>query len=103
MPASLRYLGIDPGLTATGWGVIGVEGSKLSHIANGTISSNAKRSLAERLVEIEAGLVQILETYTPDAAAVEQAFVARDAEIGRASCRERVWVAGGARNLKNKS
>ncbi|MGB6085500.1 crossover junction endodeoxyribonuclease RuvC [Parvibaculum sp.] len=79
MPASLRFLGIDPGLTATGWGVIGVEGSKLSHIANGTISSNAKRSLAERLVEIEAGLVQILETYAPDAAAVEQAFVARDA------------------------
>lgn len=79
MPASLRYLGIDPGLTATGWGVIGVEGSKLSHIANGTISSNAKRSLAERLVEIEAGLVQILQAYAPDAAAVEQAFVARDA------------------------
>lgn len=79
MPASLRYLGIDPGLTATGWGVIGVEGTKLSHIANGTINSNAKRSLAERLVEIEAGLVQILQAYAPDAAAVEQAFVARDA------------------------
>ncbi|MFA7639540.1 MAG: crossover junction endodeoxyribonuclease RuvC [Parvibaculum sp.] len=79
MPASLRYLGIDPGLTATGWGVIGVEGAKLSHIANGTISSNVKRSLAERLVEIEAGLVQILQAYAPDAAAVEQAFVARDA------------------------
>jgi crossover junction endodeoxyribonuclease RuvC len=79
MPASLRYLGIDPGLTATGWGVIGIEGARLSHIASGTITSNAKRSLAERLVEIEAGLVSILDVYLPDAAAVEQAFVARDA------------------------
>jgi len=79
MPASQRYLGIDPGLTATGWGVIGIEGSKLKHIANGTIVSNARSCLADRLVEIEAGLVQVLAAYAPDAAAVEQAFVARDA------------------------
>lgn len=79
MPVSLIYLGIDPGLTATGWGVIGISGSKLSHIANGTITSNARLSLAERLVQIEAGLVQVIADYAPDAAAVEQAFVARDA------------------------
>lgn len=79
MPASLRYLGIDPGLTATGWGVIGIEGSKLTHIANGTIVSNSRACLADRLVEIEAGLVRVLEDHAPDAAAVEQAFVARDA------------------------
>lgn len=79
MPASFRYLGIDPGLTATGWGVIGVQGSKLIHIANGTISSNARLSIAERLVEIEAGLVRVVAEHLPDAAAVEQAFVARDA------------------------
>lgn len=79
MPASLRYLGIDPGLTATGWGVIGVEGSRLTHIANGTIVSNARACLADRLVEIEAGLVRVLDEHEPDAAAVEQAFVARDA------------------------
>lgn len=78
MPASLRYLGIDPGLTATGWGVIGIAGSKLTHIANGTITSNARLSLAERLVQIETGLMQVIAEHAPDAAAVEQAFVARD-------------------------
>ncbi|HEX7776721.1 MAG TPA: crossover junction endodeoxyribonuclease RuvC [Parvibaculum sp.] len=78
MPASLRYLGIDPGLRATGWGVIEVTGARLVHIANGTVTSNEKLSLAERLVEIEAGLCIVVETYAPDAAAVEQAFVARD-------------------------
>ncbi|MEQ8267440.1 MAG: crossover junction endodeoxyribonuclease RuvC [Parvibaculum sp.] len=79
MPASLRYLGIDPGLTGTGWGVIGVAGSKLTHIANGTITSNPRLGLAERLVQIETGLMRVIAEYAPDAAAVEQAFVARDA------------------------
>jgi crossover junction endodeoxyribonuclease RuvC len=78
MPASLRYLGIDPGLRATGWGLVEVAGARLVHVANGTVTSNEKSSLAERLVEIEAGLSIVVETYAPDAAAVEQAFVARD-------------------------
>lgn len=78
MAASLRYLGIDPGLRATGWGVIDVTGARLTHVANGTITSNDRLSLAERLVQIETGLVAILEAHAPDAAAVEQAFVARD-------------------------
>lgn len=79
MPASIRYLGIDPGLRAMGWGVIEVTGTRLRHIANGTITSSAKRSLAERLVELEAGLVAVIEAHAPDSAAVENAFVARDA------------------------
>lgn len=78
MPASLRFLGIDPGLRATGWGVIEVLGTRLVHVANGTVRSNDRLSLPERLVEIETGLIAIVERYAPDAAAVEQAFVARD-------------------------
>jgi crossover junction endodeoxyribonuclease RuvC len=78
MPASLRYLGIDPGLRATGWGVIDVNGARLSHVANGTIASNARLSLADRLVEIEAGLIAVIDAFAPDGAAVEQVFVARD-------------------------
>ena len=79
MPAAVRYLGIDPGLRSTGWGVIEQSGSKLRHIADGTISSNASLSLAERLVQIEAGLEAVLAAHAPERAAVEQAFVARDA------------------------
>lgn len=78
MPASLRFLGIDPGLRATGWGVIEVLGTRLVHVANGTVVSNDRLSVAERLVEIEMGLIAVVEAYAPDAAAVEQAFVARD-------------------------
>ncbi|MEX0838379.1 MAG: crossover junction endodeoxyribonuclease RuvC [Parvibaculum sp.] len=78
MPVPLRILGIDPGLGATGWGVIEIAGSKLVHLANGTVVSSSKLTLAQRLVEIEAGLLDVLDRHAPDAAAVEQAFVARD-------------------------
>ena len=71
MAAPITFLGIDPGLTATGWGVIAVEGSKLSHIANGTITSNARLAIADRLVEIETGLVRVVDEFAPHAAAVE--------------------------------
>lgn len=78
MSARTTLIGIDPGLEATGWGVIGVEGSRLSHIANGTVRSNARRALAERLVELELGIAEIVTRFAPDGAAVETAFVARD-------------------------
>jgi crossover junction endodeoxyribonuclease RuvC len=75
-----RYLGIDPGLAAMGWGVIECVGSRLSHIANGTLVTDARMPLGERLVVIERGLLSVIEIYAPHAAAVETAFVARDAQ-----------------------
>ena len=36
--APIRILGLDPGLRRTGWGLISVEGSRLSHVAHGVIS-----------------------------------------------------------------
>ncbi len=80
MTETVRLLGLDPGLRATGWGVIDVAGNRLAHVANGTVKSSQRLSLAERLVEIEAGLVRILEEFGPSSAAVETAFVARDAQ-----------------------
>lgn len=78
MTETVRLLGLDPGLRATGWGVIDVTGNRLVHVANGTVTTDAKLSLAERLVQIEVGLVEVLGAYVPASAAVETAFVARD-------------------------
>lgn len=74
----MRLLGLDPGLRKTGWGVIEIEGSGLSHIANGVISSQGGDSLAERLLQLHDGLTEILGGYNPDEAAVEQTFVNKD-------------------------
>lgn len=70
----MRVLGIDPGLRAMGWGVIEVNGSRLGHVANGVCRSGGG-ALADRLMAMHVALTQIVATYAPDTAAVEQTFV----------------------------
>lgn len=77
--AIIRILGIDPGLRNTGWGVIEVEGTRLSFVACGTIKPDDKADLAERLKTIYLGLTKVLEGFKPDEAAVEETFVNKDA------------------------
>ena len=79
MNVTIRILGIDPGLRRTGWGLIDVEGNRLIHVACGSILSNDKASLAERLVQIHDGLTRIVEEFRPAEAAVENTFVNKDA------------------------
>ena len=71
----MRLLGLDPGLQHTGWGVIEVDGSRLTFVAAGVVNSSPKRPLAERLVEIHDGLRDVIDTYQPAEAAVEETFV----------------------------
>jgi crossover junction endodeoxyribonuclease RuvC len=68
-------LGIDPGLGTTGWGLIRREGSRLSHVDNGEITTDAKAPLANRLVQIDRELAQVIAHFRPDLAAVEEVFV----------------------------
>lgn len=71
----MRILGLDPGLQKTGWGVIDTMGTRLVHVANGTVASDAKQSLADRLMALHDGLQEVLATWQPDSAAVEETFV----------------------------
>ncbi len=81
----MRVLGIDPGLRNLGWGVIDVAGSRLTHVANGICHSapSAKAGdsgdLAARLLSLHGQLTEVLRLYAPDAAAVENTFVNKDA------------------------
>lgn len=74
-----RILGVDPGLRRTGWGVIEAKGNALSFIACGTVTSDERKDLAYRLLELHDGLTGVIETYGPDEAAVEATFVNKDA------------------------
>lgn len=74
----VRVMGIDPGLRFTGWGVIESEGSSLRHVANGTVASDASLDLSERLLQLHVGLSDVIGSFEPDEAAVEQTFVNRD-------------------------
>jgi crossover junction endodeoxyribonuclease RuvC len=76
--AALRLLGLDPGLRVTGWGVIAVDGNRLSHVADGAVAVDSDASLAERLAALHHGLVRVLGDFAPDEAAVEETFVNRN-------------------------
>ncbi len=73
----MRVIGIDPGLRRTGWGVIEAAGSRISHVANGTCQTQSG-PLAGRLFALHSQLTEVMETYRPEAAAVEQTFVNKD-------------------------
>lgn len=71
----MRIIGLDPSLTCTGWGVIEASGNRLTHVANGQVKTDAKASLAARLLEIDQALAAVLAEYRPEAGAVEEVFV----------------------------
>jgi crossover junction endodeoxyribonuclease RuvC len=74
----IRILGVDPGLSATGWGVIEARGSRLVYRACGCIVSGAETPLAQRLAFIHRELSDLIAEHAPDEGAVEETFVNRD-------------------------
>jgi crossover junction endodeoxyribonuclease RuvC len=79
MRRTIRILGIDPGLRRTGWGVVDTEGNRLIFVGCGSVQTNERMALAERLVAIHEELVRIVDNFRPDEAAVEATFVNKDA------------------------
>lgn len=75
----MRVLGLDPGLRHTGWGVIDVIGNRLSYVADGVAHAPTDLSLAERLVALFRQVIDVLERFRPDEAAVEETFVNKNA------------------------
>ena len=67
-------LGLDPGYAILGYGVIKKEGSKISAVAFGVIKTGVKTSFPKRLLEIAAGLDEIIKKYKPVAVAIEKLF-----------------------------
>ena len=94
-------LGLDPSLSCTGWGVVRVEGSRLSHIANGQIKTSAKAPMAERLAMLHAGIAQVVAEHRPDRAACEEVFVNENPQstLKLAQARGSVLAACGAAGL----
>ena len=79
MSRPIRILGIDPGLRRTGWGVVDIAGNRLIFVACGSVDTNERGTIAERLVTIHDGLRRVVADFRPDEAAVEATFVNKDA------------------------
>ena len=81
MTKLVRVLGIDPGSRKAGWGLVDVDvqHNKLLHVDNGVIMLDANAELHVRLVALSRKLHEVVETYRPTVAAVEDVFVNKGA------------------------
>lgn len=71
-------LGIDPGLAATGYGVLAVEGSRIRKLADGVIRTPAGLDHGRRLLALSDRLHAIVTRYRPAEAAIEELFFSKN-------------------------
>ena len=81
-------LGIDPGTMATGYGVIENRDDEVTLVEYGALTPPPRSPIGERLSYLYNHLLEIIDRHQPEAVAVEQPFVAKNAKsalaIGRA-------------------
>ena len=97
----MRVLGIDPGTSVTGWGVVEGAGGSVQRIASGVIALSARLTLAGRLQRIHEAVCALVLDHRPEVLSLEKAFVARNVQsafrLGEA--RGAVLVAAGGLGL----
>ncbi|NBV05815.1 MAG: crossover junction endodeoxyribonuclease RuvC [Proteobacteria bacterium] len=71
----MKILGVDPGLTKTGLGIIEVKNNSLHFIASATIHTSPSDALAIRLQHFHKLLTEFVKIHQPDEAAIEETFI----------------------------
>lgn len=74
-----RILGIDPGSRKTGFGIIDVNGQKISHVINGRLMVG-DGEFSDRLRQIFEGLTDLILRYQPETMVIEQVFLHKNAD-----------------------
>ncbi len=98
----MRVLGIDPGLTRCGMGVVeGDVGRPLRLVDVNVIRTSSQLAVPDRLVSIERGIDAWIEEHRPDAVAVERVFARSDSStvMGTAQASGIALVAAARRGL----
>ena len=84
----MRILGIDPGTIAMGYGVVDSRDDEITLVDCGALSTTARSPIGERLSYLYNKLLELISRYQPDAVAIEQPFMAKNAKsalaIGKA-------------------
>lgn len=76
----MLVLGVDPGTRRLGWGLVRGEGNRAVHVAHGVLRACERLPLAERLLTLERGLLEVIERYAPSVGSVETLFFHKDAQ-----------------------
>ncbi|HLA85821.1 MAG TPA: crossover junction endodeoxyribonuclease RuvC [Thermoguttaceae bacterium] len=70
----MRILGIDPGLNTTGYGVLECADRGPLLCEAGVVRGRTRGSIAARVEEIHRGVAEVIESFHPDAMAVEELY-----------------------------
>lgn len=81
----LVVLGLDPGLTRCGWGVLGIDGPRLDHLAHGTIRTAADAPTGDRLARVADAVAEVVAAHRPDACALERVLFNGNARTAMAT------------------
>jgi crossover junction endodeoxyribonuclease RuvC len=73
-------LGIDPGSSHTGFGILRVSGDRIEHLEHGVCSPPSSLSFARRLHHIASSLDQLFKRVKPDVTVVERIFLGKNAD-----------------------
>jgi len=76
----MRVLGIDPGSSITGYGIVDELNGSISAVTWGTIRTSNRLPFPKRLKTIHDGLTEIIKKYSPDVASIENLFFAENAK-----------------------
>lgn len=71
----MLVLGIDPGLIKTGYGIVNLKDNNISYITSGTIITDTKLNIENRLKNIYVNINNLIESYKPDFFSIEETFV----------------------------
>ena len=78
----MRILGIDPGIATIGFGLIEASRANVQLLRYGVVTTPAGLPLSTRLYQIAQDLSQLLETFRPEEAAVEELFFSKNITTG---------------------
>ena len=74
MEKAMRILGIDPGYAIMGYGVVELIGNKFKVIEYGSIMTESRKNMTDRLKHLYYELMQLINRTDPDVAAIEELF-----------------------------
>ncbi len=75
-------LGLDPGLATLGYGVINAVHGNFSVVDYGVVTTPKECTLPERLLQLEEGVTELIETYKPENVAIEELFFSKNITTG---------------------
>ena len=75
-----RIIGVDPGLTVTGFGILDHKNDQVHVVAFGTIKPPVKESLPNRLEYLNSHMVELLKKFKPKCMAIEDSFFSINAK-----------------------